>query len=364
MASKLLPNNLNTFSTLRLDNFIYVDKTGYIYDLLKTGNRYFFLTRPRRFGKSLLLSTLEELFEGNKKLFDGLAIANTQYEWKYHPVIHIDFSISSHNSPEELFRSLGNTLDTLARKYSIDTTKEPSPQEKMRFLVNSLADKHGRNSVVILIDEYDKPMIDHIGNIELALQQQLVLKDFYGAFKGLDKYLRCIFITGVSKCAKTSIFSGMNNLEDISEIPLASTILGYTEEEIETSFADYIEQFSKEKNISTKDIINEMRGWYNGYSFSSLLKKVYNPHSVLKYLSYFRRENYWFTSATPSFLIPLLKKAEERDELRMLENVEVSWSTLTNTYDLDTYPVEVALYQTGYLTIKYETSTKFVPCDN
>lgn len=267
-SKKYLPTDVSTFSTMIAGNYVYVDKTQWIYNLFTSGSRYYFLSRPRRFGKSLLVSTLKELFTGNKELFKNLWIYTSDYTWQYHPVIYIDFASIAHSNPQELLLNLSWTLDTIAKVYTINIQNAPSTQAKLYLLVKLLAEKYGPNSVVILIDEYDKPLLDHLHNLETAEKQREVLRSFYDTLKGLDTYLRAIFITGVTKFSKTSIFSGINNLNDISLDQEAAQLLGYTQEEIKTYFSEYIEDIAKEEKKPIDNVIELMRQWYNGYRFS------------------------------------------------------------------------------------------------
>ncbi len=298
------------------------------------------------------------MFLGNRALFRNLWIDTTDYTWKYHPVIHLDFATIAHATPEQLSINLAWTLDTIAMEYQIDTKQAPSAEAKLVMLITHLSKQYGPNSVVILIDEYDKPLIDHLHALDIAHQQRDILRNFYDVLKGMDAYLRAIFITGVSKFDKTSIFSGINNLNDISLDKEAAQLLGYTHDEITTYFSDYIEIIAQEEAMPASHIIDEMRKWYNGYRFSEEDVKVYNPFSILYYLKKKKFINYWFESGTPFFLIKLLKK-----EFMFLENIQedtLSRASL-GTFDIDHIPLVTLLFQTGYLTITdYDkTSDKF-----
>jgi hypothetical protein len=223
-----LPTDVSNFTTMIEENYVYVDKTEHIYNLFKGGTRYHFLSRPRRFGKSLLISTLKELFEANRELFKNLWIATSDYQWTKYPVVHLDFSAIDHKTAEELELSLRWTLEYIAHQHLIDITLAPTLGTKFRFLIEQLAAQYEHNQVVVLIDEYDKPILDNITNVQEAQAQQVILKSFYDVLKSVDKYLRAIFVTGVTKFTRTSIFSGLNNLNDITMAPEAATLLGYT----------------------------------------------------------------------------------------------------------------------------------------
>ncbi len=255
-------------------NYLYVDKTEIIYKLYSSGDRYHFLARPRRFGKSLLISTLKELFLGNKNLFKDLWISKINYAWIEHPVIHLDFSTLDIETSQELKISLSWTLEALGREHGIDVSAAPSPGLKLTMLVKKLAQK---SKVVILIDEYDYPLLSNLENKTIVKAQQKLLKNFFSVVKGLDAYLNPIFITGVSKFSKTSIFSGMNNLNDISEKPIAASLMGYTDQELKSYFSSYMSNMADSDNVQFQNIYEEMKVRYNGYRFSSEETKVYNP---------------------------------------------------------------------------------------
>ncbi|MBA3535579.1 MAG: AAA family ATPase [Tatlockia sp.] len=343
---KNLPRDVSDFKKMITQNYLYVDKTEYIYNLYATGDTHHFLSRPRRFGKSLLVSTLKELFSGNKELFKDLWIGNSDYDWQEHPVIYLDFSIIDHETAPELKLSLVWTLKKIAQSYSIDISDAPSLGLQLTSLVQQLAKI---NKVVILVDEYDKPLLDHLGNRVRAQAQQAILKSFYDTIKGLNSYLHAVFITGVSKFSKTSIFSGINNLIDITMEPEAAALLGYTKHEIDLYFNEYVSDLANDKNMSTEQVMQEMKLWYDGYQFSERAsEKIYNPYSVLYYLKTKKRANYWFNSGTPSFLINLIK--HQYSSLEDIKDIELSADSL-GTFDIDNIPLIPLLFQTGYLTI-------------
>jgi hypothetical protein len=349
---RYLPVDMSTFSTMIKGDYIYVDKTEFIYHLFKKGApRYYFLSRPRRFGKTLLISTLKELFLGNKDLFKGLWIEKSDYQWDQHPVISLDFGGIPHRSLEQLEENLNGELDIIARHYGL-VLEQRSPESKFKRLIQQLAE---RNSVVVLIDEYDKPILDHISDMPEVLRQRNLLKSFYDILKSVDAHLRAIFITGVSKFTQTSLFSGLNNLSDISFGFQAATLVGYTEEEIEKYFEPFIALFAREAHRDIRLIKEEMRAWYNGYLFSGKkgTEKVYNPFSILKYLQNRSKKNYWFQSGTPSFLVELIKRDYEAGEdFKGLDNTTLSEESL-GAFDLNRkIPLTTMLFQAGYLTIK------------
>lgn len=344
---KNLPIDLSTFSRIIQEGYLYVDKTKQIFELFRTGKRYYFLSRPRRFGKSLLISTLKSLFRGEKELFSNLWLGSqSDFEWKEHPVIHLDFSLAESQTTQELKQSLSWMLDRCAKEYNLEISDTFSPKTKLVSLVEQLSKL---NTVVVLIDEYDKPILDHLHSPVEADKQREVLKSFYDGFKGLDSYMKTIFITGVSKFSKTSIFSGLNNLTELSYIPEGADLVGYTHQELETFFGDYIEDLALKQNESAQTIKEKIKYWYNGYQFSPLPTKIYNPYSIAYLFSSNRFQNFWFESGTPTFLIEFLKR--QPFDLRDIEKKVFSISTL-GTFLVDKIPLETLFFQSGYLTIK------------
>ena len=340
---KELPVGIQTFRKLIDGNYLYVDKTEHIYKLLVHGSVYF-LSRPRRFGKSLLISTLNEIFEGNKELFKGLWIYKADYAWEKHPVVRIDFSKSKARNGDELINYILYQLDKTAQLYGI-TLEQTQYDIKFDELLTKLS---GINKVVVLIDEYDKPIIDNIENKELAIELREILKGFYTIIKACDEYIRFVLLTGVSKFSKAGVFSGLNNLEDISMDAKYSSLLGITRQEMEDSFKDHIDQFAESEGVSKPELIKKITYWYNGFCFSRSCEKVFNPFSALLLFKKLSFGNYWFESATPSFLIKLMK---EKDlDLSRLDGVKVDESAFSS-YEIENLKVVPILFQTGYLTI-------------
>lgn len=348
---KKLPVDVSSFATLINENYIYVDKTPHIFQLITSG-RLYFLSRPRRFGKSLLISTLLELFSANKKLFKGLWIETSSYDWPEYPVLHFDFSLLAYETSEKLEISLSWLITHIALKFGIDVSDAPFPGNKLQVLIEELRKK---NKVVVLIDEYDYPIINSLPDIELTIKNRTLLRQFFSTLKSLDGHLRAIFLTGVSKFSKTSIFSGFNNLNDISMDPIASLLLGYTKEEVEHFFSDHLKKCSKEMNKKKVQLLSELTTWYDGYRFSKQENYVFNPFSVLYFLQKRKFANYWLTSGTPSFLLKLLK--EQYYEMINLEELALPEESL-GSFELDTIPLVPLLYQTGYLTIKHYDPNK------
>jgi len=351
---KNLPLGIQTFSKFIGGNYIYVDKTKSIYNLISGGGEYFFLSRPRRFGKSVLISTLAEIFSGNKELFKGLWIYD-KIKWTPYPVIHMDFSTIDYTSPLKLKQSLKKFLDKTAISHGLTLDEEKSDKESFVELIEKLSAK-GR--VVILIDEYDKPMIEYIeaDQIETAQEIRQVLKNFYGVIKGMDANLRFVFITGVSKFSKVSVFSDLNNLIDITLAEKYSTIMGYTEDELGRYFSSYIKRMAADQGISTKNLNDAIREWYNGYSWDGK-HFLYNPFSILNLLNAGKFKNFWYSTGTPTFLVKLIKNRQ--NELVEFEDLPVKNYTFEN-YDLESVDLAGLLFQTGYLTIKKIITKDFV----
>ncbi len=340
---KKLPIGIQDFRKLREGGFLYIDKTESIYQL-SAHSGYYFLSRPRRFGKSLLVSTMRELFLGSKELFEGLWIED-KWDWeRRHPVLHIPFSSLGYKSLG-LERALQELLDEVIETYDLEVNEE-ALEKKFREVLESLSKKE--NEVVLLIDEYDKPIIDYLGNkIEQAKTNQQILKNFYSVIKDSDPHLRLVFITGVSKFSKVSIFSDLNNLEDLTLSDyLTAGMMGYTQEELEYYFKDYIPPTAEALNFSEEELLLKVKEWYNGYSWDGK-NFVYNPFSILNFFKKRAFHNFWFHTATPSFLIKLLKEKP----YYQFDNLEVGEAAF-ESFELDNIDVVALLFQTGYLTIK------------
>lgn len=357
---KKLSIGVQSFSKLIEEDFIYVDKTEFIYKLIKRGS-YYFLSRPRRFGKSLLISTIKELYSGNRKLFESSFIGQSDYEWPEHPIIHLDFSALSSKTGNQLEHDLLRNLERIAHHYGIDVSKDTSLPLRAVALVQGLASK--KNRVVILVDEYDYPLLNNIENLKLAEECRDVLREFFTALKNLDDYIELIFITGITKFSKTSIFSGLNNLKDLTLDPRAAKLLGYTAHEIIASFKPYLEEVAQSTDQDLEEIMEGIRYWYNGYQFTEATAqtpeesvKVYNPFSVLLFLNDGKFLNYWFESGTPTFLIHLIKN--QNYPVFSIEGAEVNVEE-TKSYDLDQIQLLPLLWQAGYLTIEdYNPQTR------
>ena len=343
MPHENLPIGIQTLSEIRANNCIYVDKTRLVHQLATTG-KYYFLSRPRRFGKSLLVSTLKELYDGNKALFEKLWI-EPHWDWsKTNPVVHFSFDDMSYKQLG-LEAAIVQELKKLAKHYKIDllTTDYKS---QFKELLENLAATHGK--VVLLIDEYDKPIIDFLEkeNIEQALSNRDILREFYGVLKNADKLLKLVFITGVSKFAKVSLFSHLNNLDDMTIMEEYATITGYTEEELVHYFAEHLDITAKKLKLTPDELLDNMRKWYDGYSWDGE-SRLYNPFGTLKFLRNKRFENFWFATGSPQFLIKQMRKITFYN----VENAHIN-NMILEKYDIENLELIPLLFQTGYLTIK------------
>jgi hypothetical protein len=350
---KKLPLGIQTFSKLIKNDYLYVDKTQHIANLIQAGN-YLFISRPRRFGKSLLVSTLSEIFSGNKELFEGLYIYD-QIEWQSYPVVVIDFNAISFNDEEIFKASLSSFLDDIAALYEVSLSKL-FVKDKFAELIRKLYNKTGQK-VVILIDEYDKPIVNYIDDLDKAAKNREILRDFFGVLKSSDAFLHFVFLTGVSKFARVSIFSDLNNLTDITLSPQFATLLGYTQDELESDFAQHIQNLCFELGIKKAQLLAKIKTWYDGYSWNGK-DRMYNPFSILNLLAMQRFSNYWFASGTPTFLIKLIKRTQF--EITEFENKKVS-EIVFDSYNLENLNIFALLFQTGYLTITHVDKKARIP---
>ncbi|MCB9481069.1 MAG: AAA family ATPase [Desulfobacteraceae bacterium] len=350
----------SSFKTLREENLIYIDKTRWILNLVTTG-RAFFLSRPRRFGKSLAVSTLKELFKGNSNLFKGLYIED-KWTFKPYPVLIFDFN-KIQNTDLNVFED--NLRFILFKFYKENSINIPDTNDLLLLfaeLVTGLYKKYNQR-VVILIDEYDKPIIDHLGygqnGIDTAKNNRKLLKNFFGTLKASDVVdaLKFVFVTGVSRFSKISIFSEWNNLTDITMHSDYADFLGYTDDEIKTYCEDYLYDFCREKKMGIEECLGKLKYHYNGYRFSEERDiKVFNPISIMNCLNDKTFKNYWFSTATPSFLVNLIK--EKNYFIPGLEHAEIDDSML-ESFDIENIDIVPMLFQTGYLTLKNFDGTLF-----
>ncbi|MEA2050926.1 MAG: ATP-binding protein [Campylobacterota bacterium] len=338
MKLKKLPIGISTLRTIIEEDYLYVDKTDIAQNLIENG-QYYFLSRPRRFGKSLMLDTLRTIFETdeqNKEVFKDLSIYKNGYEFSKYPVIRISLNDGDFSSTDGFNQTLYQILIDNQENLDIECPKDFNVAGCFRKLIKESYKKYNKK-VVILVDEYDKPILDNIDNKIEATKRRDELKNFYSVIKGADEYIKFVFITGVSKFSKVSLFSGLNNIHDITLNPNYSTICGYTQNDIETVFAKHLKGCDFQR----------IRKWYNGYKF--LGEGVYNPFDILLFISNnFAYRNYWFSTATPSFLLKIIEK--NNYFLPNLENI-IKDEAMLNSFDVDYIELETLMWQTGYLTI-------------
>ena len=347
VTGRKLPIGIQTFEDIRNDGYLYVDKTALMWTIANIG-KPFFLSRPRRFGKSLLISTFEAYFKGRRDLFTGLVVEQLEKKWEEYPVLHLDLNAEKYDSPDRLDAILSNQLTQWEAIYG---RGEDETTLSSRFLgvIRRASEQAGRG-VVVLVDEYDKPLLQAIQNEPLLDSYRSTLKAFYGVLKSADRYLRFAFLTGVTKFSQVSVFSDLNQLNDISLNYDFSTLCGITREELLANFEPEIAALSQANDINTKEVVETMTRQYDGYHFHPNGEGVFNPFSVLN--AFFSKEfgNYWFQTGTPTFLVELLKESDY--DLRLLmDGIETAASAFTE-YRADRKNPIPLIYQSGYLTIK------------
>ncbi len=343
----LYPIGIQNFEDLRRNGYVYVDKTYHIYRLASTG-KYYFLSRPRRFGKSLLMSTMEAYFKGQKELFEGLAMEGLEKDWFEYPVLHLDFNGISYSSKEVLDDVLDRKLSAWETEFGITSS---TFVQGLRFqdVIDAAFKKNGKK-VVILIDEYDKPIVDNLGNPELVDDFKKTLQGFYSVLKAKDGQIRFGFLTGVSKIGKLSVFSGLNNLRDISMLPEYSDICGISEGDLHKYFEESVAELAVANHLSTEEGYRKLKDMYDGYHFSEESVGMYNPFSLLNTFSSNRFKEYWFETGTPTLLVNVMKLTSF-DVTTLSDNVEVTSYDLSGMQDIVNRPIPL-FFQTGYLTIK------------
>ena len=339
------PIGIQTFEQLIEEGYVYVDKTDLVYKMVTEGKIYF-LSRPRRFGKSLLISTLKAYFQGKRELFAGLAIDALETEWNKYPVFHLDFNGKDFTRPEVLEGAIENFVATAEDEYGKSKRAETTG-DRFAYVLARAKEKYGRGAVV-LVDEYDKPLLD-VMDTPQEEKNRNTLKAFYGVFKLADESLKFVMLTGVTKFSQVSVFSGFNQPEDISMVPAYDTLCGITEEELHRYFTEAIAQLATTKKVSTEDMFQEFRSMYDGYHFSEGMTGVYNPFSVLNALKSQKIDNFWFRSGTPTYLVRLMEHFNE--------NMDEMTSRYYSSEEFIDYRADVErplpmIYQSGYLTIK------------
>ncbi|WP_279193702.1 AAA family ATPase, partial [Butyricimonas paravirosa] len=345
MSEKIYPIGIQNFEKIRKEGYFYIDKTALIYRLVKTGS-YYFLSRPRRFGKSLLISTLDAYFRGEKELFKGLAIEKLEKDWVKRPVLHIDLNIGKYDAPDSLDKILN---EALVKWETVFGTGAGESTLALRFKgVVERAYKQSGQRVAILVDEYDKPLLQAIGDEDLQREYRNTLKPFYGVLKTMDGCIQFAMLTGVTKFGKVSVFSDLNNLEDLSMWNEYVTLCGVSNQEIHENLEEELHEFAKAQSMTYDEVNTELEKWYDGYHFTHNSIGMYNPFSLL---SAFKRKdfsNYWFETGTPTYLVELLKR--NHYDLERMASEETNSDVLNSIYG-DEQPIPV-IFQSGYLTIK------------
>jgi hypothetical protein len=344
--AKLYPIGIQNFESLRRDGYFYIDKTKLVYSLVKTG-RYYFLSRPRRFGKSLLISTLEAYFEGKKELFEGLAIEKLEKDWTKYPVLHLDLNARQYENLDSLKSELNKHLEIWEKQYG-DEYKDRALEERFYHVITKAYEKTGR-PVVILVDEYDKPLLQAIGNEDLQTKYRNALKAFYGVLKSMDGFIKFALLTGVTKFGKVSVFSDLNNLEDISMRRNFIEICGITEKEIHDNLEPELHDLADAQGITYEEVCRELKERYDGYHFNYNTVGLYNPFSLLNTFKALEFGDYWFETGTPSYLVELLKR--DHYDLYRMAHEKTNADVLNSIDSTSNNPIPV-IYQSGYLTIK------------
>ena len=346
MENKIYPIGVQNFEKIRKDGYFYIDKTALIYQLVKTGS-YYFLSRPRRFGKSLLLSTLEAYFQGKKELFDGLAMEKLEKDWIKYPILHLDLNAEKYTAPEALDQVLESALRGWEALYGAQDY-ERTFASRFQGIIQRACDKTGQR-VVVLVDEYDKPMLQAIGNDELQKSYRETLKAFYGALKSKDGCIKFGMLTGVTKFGKVSVFSDLNNLDDISMRNQYIDICGINEQELHDNLEDELHSLASAQGMTYDEICAKLQEYYDGYHFTHNSIGMYNPFSLLNTFKYNEFGSYWFETGTPTYLVELLKK--HHYDLRRMAHEETTATVLNSIDSTSDNPIPV-IYQSGYLTIK------------
>ena len=340
------PIGIQNFEKLRKEGYLYVDKTALIYEMVKSGS-YYFLSRPRRFGKSLLISTLEAYFQGKKELFKGLAMEQLEQDWLEYPILHLDLNISQYRSVQDLADILNRNLIAWETLYGSDSS-ERSLALRFAGIINRACLKTGRR-VVILVDEYDKPLLQAIGNEELQEEFRSILKPFYGVLKTMDGSIQFALLTGVTKFGKVSVFSDLNNLMDISMDDRYVEICGITEMEIHAYMEQGVLDLACKQQMDYEEVCQELKRRYDGYHFTPKSQGMYNPFSLLNTFAKSDFGDYWFETGTPTYLVELLKHTDY--DLYNMAHTETSADVLNSIDAASRNPIPV-IYQSGYLTIK------------
>lgn len=340
------PIGVQTFAEIRNKNYIYIDKTEYIYQLINNG-KYYFLSRPRRFGKSLLLSTIEAYFRGDKELFEGLYIYSHTEKWDSYPIFHIDLNAKNYQEEPDLLAILNSYLERWENIYGNDK-RDKSVEERFDWLISQAYQQTGRQ-VVILVDEYDKPLVNNFHRSDLQRAYRAILKSFFGVLKTRDADIRFTLLTGVTKFSKVSIFSDLNNLNDITLDRRYDTLCGITEAEIRDSLTYGVHKLADEYELTYEECLDLLKENYDGYHFSEKLRDIYNPFSIMNALDKLHIGSYWFETGTPTFLARMVRNNQL--SLSELDNIDIDQTRILSVDLLSSDPIPL-LFQSGYLTIK------------
>ena len=355
MATKLYPIGMQTFSEIREEDFLYIDKTEYIYRMTHTSGKYFFLARPRRFGKSLLVSTMQSYFEGKKELFKGLAIEKLEKDWTKYPVLHFSLAGGKHMEKDQLVRYLLYILKVKEEKFGI-VNDSPDPNVRMLNLIKTVYEQTGQK-VVVLIDEYDAPLLDVVHEDTSLGVLREVMRNFYSPLKDSDRMLRFVFLTGITKFSQLSIFSELNNITNVSMDTEYAGICGITKEELLDKFDEDIDVLAGRLGLTHEQALSKLKENYDGYHFTWPSSDIFNPYSLLNCLAEGQMNSYWFGSGTPTYLLNMMRKydftpidlGEQMDASK--DDFDAATETMTTIMPL--------LYQSGYITIKnYDPETE------
>jgi len=353
---KQLPTGLQEFEYIRRKDALYVDKTGMIYEIVSGIKKQYFLSRPRRFGKTLMCWTLDALFSGKREMFEGLAIYKTDWEWDSYPVIHLDMSkVSTSRGVDGVRKSISDQTGDLADKLKIDLHGETEPGRMLELVIVRVSEKLNKPAVVI-VDEYDKPFLDFYNKPPMAQEVREIMRDYYAQLKANEPHIRFLFMTGISKFTKAGVFSTLNNLNDMSIDEDFGTLLGYTEKELVENFGEYLEAGAKKMNCSVDDLVEKMREYYDGFCFDGV-QRVYCPFSVLNFFAGYKFMNYWINSANPQIIADYMK--DRHLTVEQFRGLQVSWDFALRPGEIETAPPESFLYQSGYLTLREGVSDDF-----
>ena len=355
IQKRFYPVGIQSFETIRKQGMVYVDKTAYIYSLVNKGY-YYFLSRPRRFGKSLLLSTMQAYFEGRRELFDGLYIGEHEQEWTQREVLKIDFSNGKYFTLQHLQSAIENILRQFEVRYHVTPFNGASPGTRMTNIIQAAYEQSGKD-IVVLVDEYDAPLFDSVEHPEERHIMRQTIRDMLSPLKGQGELIRFVFITGITKFSQMSVFSELNNLQNISMLPQYEGICGITEEELTTALHTDIELFAQNTGTAYEAALAELKDMYDGYHFSRIQGDIYNPFSLFNALNNQEVDSYWFASATPTMMIELMQRQQiDMDELEGVETSSDGFDTPIGETITDVVPL---LFQSGYLSIKdYDEETQ------